>query len=371
MSTTDDALTDDGNPQRSSSSVPLTTNANPAVVQSKNLPQRWFALPPPVKRVFDLFPLREYERNCLPGRVPGRKEREGHVLHVFGREEDLRVGRPSFHPGCLRWQTYLRFRDVPFTLVPSNNHASPSGSLPFLQPASSSTTSSTPDPVSANKLQKWLATTTTTTQTSPSSSPEPNDIRLEAYQSLMDNRIRKAWLYQLYLAPENDALMQKLYVSPCSRNPLVRFALTRQLRSAAEEEVVKSAGTNIVDAEVLLKEAAEAFEALSQVLGEKEWFFGAEGPGLFDASVFAYLHLVLDEHLGWGHNPLMEGVRRCGNLVGHRERILERFYYNAGDGDGEWWRSWEEVRKEHGQERPAHNRTTSMLGKRKTLNLRA
>ncbi|KAM3418295.1 hypothetical protein BST61_g4295 [Cercospora zeina] len=267
-------------------------------------------------------------------------------------------------------QTYLRFRDVPFTLVSSNNHASPSGSLPFLQPATSSN-NATPDPIPANKLQKWLAATTAQ---SSAPSPGPNDVRLEAYQSLIDNRIRKAWLYQLYLAPENDALMQRLYVSPCSNHPLVRFALRRQLRCAAEEELVKSVGSNTVDAEVVLKEAEEAFEALSQLLGEKEWFFEAEGPGLFDANVFAYVHLILDDGLGWGFNPLIEGVRRFGNLVGHRERVWQRFYDDDDDaGDGERG-SWEEVRKENenGQMvRPEHTRTTSMLGKRKTLNLRA
>lgn len=352
---------DDTSSDGQSRVTPLTTTANSAVVRSK--PQSWFALPAPVKRVFDLFPLREYERNALPTRAPGEKQREGNALHVFGREEDVRAGRPSFNPGCLKWQTYLRFGDVQFSLVSSNNHASPSGSLPFLQPASpsSSSDSKTPDPIPANKLQKWLANTQNST-----SSSEPNDIRLEAYQSLIDNRIRKAWLYQLYLAPENDALMQRLYVSPCSNHPLVRFTITRQLRAAAEEELVKSAGTNVVDADVLLKEAEEAFEALSQLLGEQEWFFGAERPGLFDASVFAYLHLMLDEKLGWTHNPLGEGLRRFENLVGHRERIVERFYGAAGES------SVEEVRKENGQvERPAHNRTTSALGKRKTLNLRA
>ncbi|PPJ56221.1 hypothetical protein CBER1_09389 [Cercospora berteroae] len=341
--------------------VPLTTSSNAPVVRSK--PQSWFALPAPVKRVFDLFPLKEYERNALPARATGWKQKGENVLHIFGREEDVRAGRPSFNPGCSKWQTYLRFRDVPFSLVSSNNHASPSGSLPFLQPATpnNSTTSTTPDPIPANRLPKWLANTQNST--SPS---EPNDIRLEAYQSLIDNRIRKAWLYQLYLAPENDALMQRLYVSPCSNHSLVRFTITRQLRAAAEEELVKSAGRNIVDADVLLKEAEEAFEALSQLLGDKEWFFGAERPGLFDASVFAYLHLLLDEELLWIHNPLTEGLKRFENLVGHRERIVERFYGAAGES------SVEEVGKENGQvERPVHVRTTSALGKRKTLNLRA
>lgn len=93
---------DDTSSDGQSRVTPLTTTANSAVVRSK--PQSWFALPAPVKRVFDLFPLREYERNALPTRAPGEKQREGNALHVFGREEDVRAGRPSFNPGCLKWQ---------------------------------------------------------------------------------------------------------------------------------------------------------------------------------------------------------------------------------------------------------------------------
>lgn len=86
--------------------TPLTTSSNAPVVRSK--PQSWFALPAPVKRVFDVFPLREYESNALPARAPGPKQREENVLHVFIREEDVRAGRPSFNPGCLKWQVRNR-----------------------------------------------------------------------------------------------------------------------------------------------------------------------------------------------------------------------------------------------------------------------
>lgn len=169
----------------------------------------------------------------------------------------------------------------------------------------------------------------------------------------MDNRLRKCWLYQLYLAPQNDALMQRLYVYPCSNNALVRFATTRQLRGAAEAELVKSAGTNVVDAAVLIKEATEAFEALSALLQRDEWFFGAKEPGLFDASLFAYTQLILDEQLGWKYNPLEEALEQHDNLVEHRGRILGSFYSDREE--------------EEKNERPSvHTRTTSTLGKRKT-----
>ena len=61
-----------------------------------------FAIPPPVKRVFDKVPLVTYEANELPARAP--RDRGENVLFVFTTEDDAQNGRPSFNPSCLRWQ---------------------------------------------------------------------------------------------------------------------------------------------------------------------------------------------------------------------------------------------------------------------------
>lgn len=61
-----------------------------------------FAIPEPVKRVFNNFPLTTYEPNELPARAP--KQRDEPTLHVFATPEDASRGRPSFNPGCLKWQ---------------------------------------------------------------------------------------------------------------------------------------------------------------------------------------------------------------------------------------------------------------------------
>ena len=78
----------------------------------------------------------------------------------------------------------------------------------------------------------------------------------------------------------------------------------------------------------LYSEADKAFEALSILLGEDLWFFGSGGPGLFDASVFAYTQLLLEDRLGlgWKEKKLGRALRRRDNLVRHRERILARYY---------------------------------------------
>jgi metaxin len=100
--------------------------------------------------------------------------------------------------------------------------------------------------------------------------------------------------------------------------------MAHQLRAAAEGELLKH--TSIIDTDDLYSEADKAFEALSILLGDNPWFFGNEKPALFDASVFAYTHLLLDEGLGWKEKKLCRALGRRENLVQHRERLLVRYY---------------------------------------------
>lgn len=167
--------------------------------------------------------------------------------------------------------------------------------------------------------------------------------RFDVYTSLLDHRIRNAWvggilasrtspypsngiiqLYTFYLEERNfNAMGRKLYIDPTSSNSIVRAVLSQQLQQAARDELLKS--STYIDADDLEVEARNAFEALSTLLGSDLYFFGREKPGLFDASVFAYTHLLLDESLGWQRNPLGRYLKRFDNLVQHRERLLEKF----------------------------------------------
>ena len=63
-----------------------------------------FRIPAPLKRVFDKFPLVQYDENELPLRAT--KDKSQHVLHVFTTDKDAREGKPSFNPGCLKWQVW-------------------------------------------------------------------------------------------------------------------------------------------------------------------------------------------------------------------------------------------------------------------------
>ncbi|KAL8814908.1 MAG: hypothetical protein Q9223_005911 [Gallowayella weberi] len=292
----------------------------------KNARSPWLTTPKPIRRLFDQFPLLTYPLNELPVRKP--IERKKHTLYVFAREDDAQHGAPSFNPTCLKWQTYLKILGVDFIITPSSNHASPTGSLPFLIPAASRPDSTMLDgvlPVPSHKIQEWASKNRSNSKT------DPDNMRYEPYLSLLDHRIRSAWLHTLYLcSPNFDAVAQPLYVTSTTSSPLVRLTLTNNLQAAALEELIKSSTSPVVDVEALYRESDNAFSALSELLGDDVWFFGEDVPSLFDAGVFAYTHLLCDEKLGWKEDEerLGKGLRegRWKNLVEHERRIFMKYY---------------------------------------------
>ncbi|KAH0537312.1 hypothetical protein FGG08_005866 [Glutinoglossum americanum] len=159
---------------------------------------------------------------------------------------------------------------------------------------------------------------------SRSQTENQTDMRYDAYLSLIENQIRCAWLYALYLEPYNSVYVaRRLYVESSSSNTLVLKLLSYQLHNAAESELVKNSSS--IDVESLYAEAEWAMEALSTVLASNKWFFGKPTPGFLDASVFAYTHLLLDSNMGWREDRLVKSVQKWENLVQHRERILEKY----------------------------------------------
>ncbi|KAI1495211.1 hypothetical protein F5X96DRAFT_207778 [Biscogniauxia mediterranea] len=279
-------------------------------------PSGWFAIPAPLARLFKKFPLLTYPPNELPARSPDT--RDVATLYVFISDNHALKGLPSYNPSCLKWQTFLKFARVDFRILPSNNHASPTGALPFLLPPSRPNDAKSQAPIPSNKLEQYAL------EKGASKIPDVPNLRLEAYESLLDHRIRNAWLYSLYISPANSALLFQLYIAPVSNAAHVRTAILYQLRRAAEAEIVRSTRRPAVDPVALYSEAREAFRALETVLKSGPWFFDSSQPGLFDASVFAYTHPILDKGLPWEDRRLADILKECPGLMEHRERILKR-----------------------------------------------
>ena len=79
----------------------------------------------------------------------------------------------------------MKFVGIDFDIIPSNNHASPTGALPFLLPAHPLQANG---PIPSNKLQKWAI------EQVHCEEEQQLDVRFEVYASLLDHRIRNAWV---------------------------------------------------------------------------------------------------------------------------------------------------------------------------------
>ncbi|QPC68656.1 hypothetical protein HYE67_010887 [Fusarium culmorum] len=268
---------------------------------------RWFVVPRPIRNLFNHFPLHVYGPEELPVRSPATV-RQRPTLYVFVADQDALLGKPSYNPSCLKWQTVLKIAGIELDIVPSNNHASPSGALPFLLPSSSQSSK----PLTGEKIHKYAR------EHAAHTFPNISSPRLEAYQALLTQNIRPAWLYALYLLPANAPLLKSLYL-PSSI--LLRAPLHQTLHAAATAEILKTTRRATISPSQLFSEATNALKALSALLGDDKWFFGAEGPGLFDADVFAYTYLIDGDALAWEDKSLSECLDGLQNLRRHRERL--------------------------------------------------
>jgi len=166
--------------------------------------------------------------------------------------------------------------------------------------------------------------------------------------SLIEHKIRAAWLHTIYLTANFHNIAYPLYVASSSSSLAVRLTLAHSLHTAARDSLRKLAPRSSpskpsylpsltgasseakaeAEANILYNGAADAFSALSTLLGEDNWFFGGEEPGILDVSLFAYTHLLLDEELGhgWADTRVRWVLVDHKNLVKHRKRLYKRCF---------------------------------------------
>lgn len=293
------------------------TNKTQAIHPSHGPRRSWLALPAPLRAIFNSFPLATYDECSLPQRTP--TQRLVNSLYIFSSPNDLSAIKLSPNPACLKWQAYLLVNRIPFRPVPSTNHASPSGALPFLIP-SSKPTEPQPSPLASNKIQRWAADSFKV--------QDSQDVQLDPYFSLIDQDIRHGWLVNLYLNDHNfDQVAVPLYVNNASSNLFVRTTLAVQLKTAARTEILKS--KPLVDEDDIYQAANRAFSALSTLLSQDSFFGASDAPGMLDLALFAYTYPLLrmaslDETSwpSWENHRLYDMLNDYQNLVDHSARLL-------------------------------------------------
>ena len=113
----------------------------------------------------------------------------------------------------------------------------------------------------------------------------------------------------MYLTTNFDRFTVPSYIGTQSSSSFIRVINAWELRKAAGTELSKH--TPLVDVDGLYLEADEAFAALDSLMTRKEKHDAVGKPSLLEATLFAYLFLLLETPYSfWADTRLVDIVRK-------------------------------------------------------------
>ncbi|KAK9367215.1 hypothetical protein V1509DRAFT_627334 [Lipomyces kononenkoae] len=292
----------------------------------------YMKVPRLIKTLFDKFPLVKYTDASLPSACifPAPSEKIGTVF-VEATTDD------SIYPQSIRLLTILKLSGIfdKFTTIPSSSHAAPkSGTVPYIFLASRPKVKADLLPRTLYPESKafylWLASIAPTL-------PEFDYVGQSPLLSLIDVRLRDAWVLTLYLYPLNyksifiPRLSQAYCQSDTSTSILPQIIAYTTLHDA-QQLLRRSTGVPRITETIqksIIANAEEALDAFANLLVDsgKPYLDGDE-PGALDASVYGYLDPILrldiKDMIGDGQAELKTMVIARKVLVELVERIRDR-----------------------------------------------
>ncbi len=248
------------------------------------------ATPPIVKKLFDRFPLTTYEHAGLPLRSRERQVEIPTLLVYAYRGQTI-------HPDCLLWETLLQIHGTEnFKSLASSPHASVSGLPLLLLPSGGK--------VHAAKLDEWAGI-------------DPLTMEQKVFRVMLNANIRRAYLFTMYMEPRNAGLASRLFIDGDVAWPA--SLLVRHSTRSSVHEVLAGGLATYYSKEEIYADADAAWAALSALLGNDDYF--ASPPGLLDAAVFSYTHLILSLPLDFSARDIRISLSQYKNLIAHHERI--------------------------------------------------
>jgi metaxin len=131
----------------------------------------------------------------------------------------------------------------------------------------------------------------------------------------------------MYLTPNFEKFTVPSYIDTQSSSSFIRIINAWELRSAASAELEKH--TPLVDVDGLYLEADEAYAALDNLMSRMQSSKSGEKPSLLEATLFAYLFLLLETpYSSWADSRLVDIVRKYPNLR-KREASLNASHFGT------------------------------------------
>lgn len=214
-------------------------------------------------------------------------------------------GLPNASPFCMKVETYLRFRGIPYTVVPSGPRKSPTGRIPFIVEDGHAIADS--EAIIAHSEQRQPAQLDTGLS-------EVGRAIAFFVRGLVEEQLYWQVTYMRWGDPAGWAVFKPdlvKYLPWGMRGPvlfLLRRMLLRQMRQR---------GLTPADVPGAYASGKAVLDALAALLGGQPYFLGAE-PRSLDMSVYAFLANILDQPHG---NPLQAHGRAHGNLVDYCARM--------------------------------------------------
>ena len=229
------------------------------------------------------------------------------VLYQFPPAWDL----PNISPFCMKVETYLRMVKVPFRLENVlDPRKAPKGKLPYITDGDATVADS--GFIVDYMKQKY---------------GDPLDEKLGRAERALGHSIRRmieehlyfCAVYDRWLVDKNWELTREAFLNELPF--MVRQVAARSIQEHMRKRVVRQ-GVGAHTADEVYALAASDISALSDLLGDKPFFLGAE-PSSLDASAYAFIANVL-----WApiDSPMSRHLRAQPNLVGYCDRMKARYY---------------------------------------------
>ncbi|KAH9956610.1 hypothetical protein BC827DRAFT_1261765 [Russula dissimulans] len=271
------------------------------------------AVPVPLAKLFSYFPLKTY-----PPSTPVKTPIVNPLLWIHPPHPSVpgNEGVLSADIECLKWQAHIALRGVRNVSVrwDISQDGALEGRLPNLQIPSERLGG---ELLAAQDIPTWIDENFGTLDDLEGYKDTESRDESHAWIALLEGDVHAA----LALAqPPPSFFYQTLLQLPPSttQRPIETILTTPPAPLSGFSSLLTPYGARL-SPNAIVARYRDAIAALSERLGQQEWFLGSPGPTALDAAAFAYLHVLLH-----AEDDLRIEVARRANLIHWERRIHER-----------------------------------------------
>lgn len=226
-------------------------------------------------------------------------------------------GLPAFDSKCLMAMAFCKFAEAPVTFTVSGNPwKSATGELPVLKSKDKKISG-------VDEIFNFFRSNKCTIDDHLS---RKEVSLMNAYMAMVEENLAPAFEHCMWVDSQNFNDVIRPWFSKSMIFPLSLF-LPGRLRQFVIKRLFHSTEDNLPESEKehkIYKKAKECINILSNVLADKDYFFG-EQPCSLDAMVFGFLALL--EKTPFRNKILQQHLALCSNLVQFCHRITSKHFH--------------------------------------------